>query len=97
MHAVVNVISIHHLWININLSSSRYMSNRCHFLDHFPAFNYNSGVGEYKRNSKGEQVLTNTRELGSSLMETMLKEVSDFCDPAIKENWSLVPHQQVMR
>ena len=71
------------------------MSNRCQFLDCFPGFNYNTGVGEYKKNSRGELVATNTRELGSSLMETMLKEVCDFCDPAIKENWSLNPHQQV--
>ena len=73
----------------------RYMHNRCQFLDCFPGFNYNTGAGEYKKNSQGELVATNTRELGSSLMETMLKEVSDFCDPAIKENWSLNPHQQV--
>ena len=52
-------------------------------------------MGEYKKNSLGKSVATNTRELGSSLMEIMLKEVSDFCDPSIKENWSLNPHQQV--
>ena len=28
-------------------------------------------------------------------MEAMLKEVSDYCDPEIKENWSINPHQQV--
>ena len=38
---------------------------------------------------------TDTRQLGSTLMTTMIKEVEDFCDPDIKENWSLKPHQQV--
>lgn len=71
------------------------MSNRCQFLDCLPAFNYNSGLGEYKKNSCGELVPTNTKELGSTLMETMLNEVSAFCDPAIIENWSHNPHQQV--
>ena len=54
-------------------------------------------MGEYKKNNLGEFMPTNTRELGSSLMEIMLKEVSDFCDPSIKENWSLNPHQQVRK
>ena len=76
-------------------SFPRYMNTRCYFLDHLPAFNYNTGVGEYIKNTQGEQVPTNTRTLGSTLIEAMLKEVSDFCDPAIKENWSINPHQQV--
>eukprot|EP00731_Ephydatia_muelleri_P026772 Em0018g872a len=74
----------------------KYMNTRCCFLDHLPAFNYNLGVGEYMKNSQGEQVTTNTRTLGSTLMEAMLKEVSDFCDPAIRENWSINPHQQLI-
>ena len=73
----------------------RYMNTRCYFLDCLPAFNYNTGVGEYITNSQEKQVRTNTKTLGSTLMEAMLKEVSDFCDPAIKENWSINPHQQV--
>ena len=71
------------------------MERRCKFLDALPAFNYNTGVGEYLLNEQKKQVRTNTRQLGSTLMKTMLKEVQDFCDPAIKENWSLKPHQQV--
>ena len=71
------------------------MITRCQFLDHLPAFNYNLGVGEYMKNSQGTQIRTNTKTLGSTLMEAMLKEVCDFCDPAIKENWSINPHQQV--
>ena len=64
------------------------------FLDNLPAFNYNSGVGEYfVVNGKKEK--TDTRQLGSTLMQTMLKEVIDFCDPTIKENWSQKAHQQV--
>ncbi len=41
-------------------------------------------------------VVTDTRQLGSTLMRTMLQEVSDFCDPLIKENWFKKPHQQVI-
>ena len=78
------------------LCGCRYMKRRCAFLDNLPAFNYNSGYGEYQRNERGVMMPTDTRKLGSTLMETMLKEVSDFCDPAIKENWSLKPHQQVL-
>ena len=73
----------------------RYMNRRCGFLDNLPAFNYNTGVGEYITDEQGNRVCTDTKQLGSTLMTTMLREVEDFCDPAIKENWSLKPHQQV--
>ncbi len=71
------------------------MKIRCSFLDKLPTFNYNAGFGEYKVNEQGNRAATDTRQLGSTLMSTMLKEVGDFCDPAIKDNWSLKPHQQV--
>ena len=74
---------------------SRYMKRRCEFLDNLPAFNYNTGGGEYTIDEQGKRILTNTQRLGSTLMRTMLKEVGDFCDPAIKANWSMQPHQQV--
>ena len=67
------------------------MVRRCHFLDNMPAFNYNTGVGEYMET--GER--TDTKQLGSTLMETMLSEVADFCDPGIKESWTQKGHQQV--
>jgi hypothetical protein len=86
-------ISFHPL-IFIFLNPCRYMKRRCHFLDHLSAFNYNEGVGELIMKS-GKTEETYTKELGSTLMHTMLKEVSDFCDPDIKNNWSLKPHQQV--
>ena len=81
----------------------RYMNRRCGFLDNLPAFNYNTGVGEYLKDQKGnyitdkkgKRVCTDTRQLGSTLMTTMLREVEDFCDPGIKNNWSLKPHKQV--
>ena len=69
----------------------RYMKRRCDFLDEFPGFNFNEGSGR----EFGTERQTNTKKLGSTLMHTMLKEVSDFCDPAVKENWSQKPHQQV--
>ena len=71
------------------------MKRRCGFLDCMPAYNFNTGAGEYITNKQGKQIITDTRKLGSTLMTTMLREVEDFCDPAIKENWSLKPHQQV--
>ena len=64
------------------------------FLDNLPAFNYNPGAGEYIV-VNGQRVRTDTHELGSTLVEMMLKEVEDFCDPNIKDNWSHKAHQQV--
>ena len=68
------------------------MKRRCAFLDACPAFIMNSGASEFNPQTK---TYNDTRELGSTLMGTMLKEVSDFCDPIIMENWSLKPHHQV--
>ncbi len=79
----------------VTCSIYRYMRRRCNFLDCLPAFNFNTGSSEYLTNEFGVRVATNTRHLGSTLMFTMLNEVSDFCDPNIKENWSLEAHQQV--
>ena len=70
------------------------MERRCRFLDNMPAFNYNTGAGEYIQTG-AKHYRTDTTELGSTLMETMLKEVSDFCDPRIKESWTQKGHQQV--
>ena len=70
------------------------MNRRCSFLDSLPGFNFNMGLGEYF-GSWEKRVCTDTRQLGSTLMTTMIREVEDFCDPDIKENWSLKPHQQV--
>ena len=38
---------------------------------------------------------TNTSKLGEVLMETMLKEVSEFCKPDVQQNWAAQEHQQV--
>lgn len=74
------------------------MKRRCSFLDRCPAFNFNGGSTEYIPSSDGKKKVKNdTTQLGSTLMETMLREVSDFCDPIIRENWSLKPHHQVRR
>ena len=81
---------------NHSLLIHRYMKRRCSFLDRLPAFNYNSGRGElYDVPGAEEKMASDTRELGSTLMSTMLQEVIDFCNPEIKENWSLKAHQQV--
>ena len=71
------------------------MKRRCDFLDNLPGYNFNTGAGEIQTIASGDKIPTNTENLGSTLMHTMLNEVSDFCDPSIKENWSLKPHQQV--
>ena len=71
------------------------MRRRCEFLDSCPGFNLNIGYGEVIVDDNGQKRLSNTRKLGSTLMSTMLKEVNDFCDPAIKANWSSKPHLQV--
>ena len=70
------------------------MERRCRFLDNMPAFNYNTGAGEYIEFG-GTRRTSDTQQLGSTLMKTMLMEVADFCDPEIKENWTLKGHQQV--
>ena len=38
---------------------------------------------------------SNTSKLGETLMETMLKEVSEFCKPDAQQNWAAQAHQQV--
>jgi len=38
---------------------------------------------------------SNTSKLGEILMETMLKEVSEFCKPDFQQNWAAQAHQQV--
>ena len=63
------------------------MKRRCEFLDNFPGYNYNQGRGP----DGGD-----TRQLGSTLMKAMLKEVPQFCDPSTKEDWSMQAHQQVL-
>ena len=65
------------------------MKRRCEFLDCLPAFNYNNGYGEYD----DERTISKTTQLGSTLMNAMLDEVRNLCDPTIKENWSLLKTQ----
>ena len=63
------------------------MKRRCQFLDNFPGYNYNEGIGPNREN---------TSKLGSTLLKAMLREVCQFCDPSSKEDWSLQAHQQVI-
>ena len=72
------------------------MKRRCTFLDNCPAFNYNNGASEFITEEGGQRRKNDTTHLGSTLMDTMFKEVSDFCDPIIRENWSLKPHHQLI-
>lgn len=77
------------------LLTFRYMKRRCAFLDNCPGFNYNTGSSDYVTNAQGKREKNDTTQLGSTLMDTMLKEVGDFCDPFIRENWAMKPHHQV--
>ena len=71
------------------------MKRRCDFLENIPAFYYNTGAGELITDEQGNKIKTDTRQLGSTIMQTMLDEVANFCDPDMKKNWSSKPHQQV--
>ena len=72
------------------------MKRRCDFLDRLPFFNYNLGTGEYVQSkSGGEPKPSDTSNLGSTLLHTMINEVSDMCDPNSKEKWTLKARQQV--
>lgn len=46
--------------------------------------------------AKGKKVMNNTKKLGSTLMKAFLKEVTEFCDPSSKADWSKKPHQQLI-
>ncbi|XP_019857334.1 PREDICTED: uncharacterized protein LOC109585637 [Amphimedon queenslandica] len=65
----------------------KYIKRRCYFLDNLPQYNYNAG-----RSLDG----SDTRKLGSTLMNAMLNEVPQFCDPSTKEDWSIQAHQQLI-
>lgn len=70
----------------MKILTNRYIKTRCQFLDNLPQYNYNQGrvVGG-----------GDTEKLGSILMNAMLREVPQFCDPSTKDDWSLQAHQQV--
>ena len=68
---------------------------RCKFLDELPAYNYNQGAGEVKVLEDGRKIYTSTDKLGSTLMNTMLDEVAQFCSSAFKKEWSENVHNQV--
>ena len=55
------------------------MRRRCEVLENFPGFNYN---------------MTN-KELGSTLMEAMIREVTMFLDPSNKRKWQSQHTHQV--
>ena len=67
------------------------MYRRCSLLDDLPAFNYNNGAGDWQLAGKP----TDTTKLGSTLMNAMLQEVKEICDPTANQNWAHKTHQQV--
>ena len=50
----------------------------------------------YIRRGKHKPAEVDTSQLGSTIMESMLKEVSDFCNPLKRNNWSDSTRQQVL-
>jgi hypothetical protein len=73
------------------------MKRRCDVLENAPGFNYNLGGGEYVSDKRtGERKMTDTKELGSTLLTAMLKEVNSFCHPDIQEDWKHHAHQQLV-
>ena len=73
------------------------MYRRCQFLEDCPYLKFNEGVGEPKKNERGEPTgeYTNTRQLRSVLLKTMMDEVSDFCKQSVREQEKSVPYHQV--
>ena len=45
--------------------------------------------------TKVTRYYSNTSQLGQVLMETMIKEVSEFCKINIQQSWATQAHQQV--
>lgn len=68
------------------------MYRRCKFLDCLPGFNYNEGMVRYFDKKTGHVTTFDTRKLGSTLMEAMLLEASNFN----VVNWSDQKHMQVL-
>lgn len=66
----------------------RYMYRRCKFLDNFPGYNFNQGVGDVRHK-------TDTTRLGSTVMKAMLKEAEQLCDYEHRHQWTASSHQQV--
>ena len=75
----------------------KYMKRRCDVLENAPGFTYNRGKGEYVNDRiTGAKRPTNTKELGSTLLTAMLKEVNSFCHPEIQEDWKRHAHHQLV-
>ena len=53
------------------------------------------GCVAFKTKDKSRYTI-DTSKLGSTVMETMLKEVSDFCQPSRMKDWTTTTKQQVM-
>ena len=62
----------------------RYLSRRFHFLEQFPGYNYNSGLGA--------GLDTNSVALGQTLVDSMIEEVTQMCN---QQAWASKVYQQV--
>ena len=74
------------------------MKRRCYFLDNLAAFNFNTGVGEVVFDkTSGKELKTDTKNLGSTLMQTMLEEVGHFCDQDIRKDLAEKPQVELQK
>jgi len=85
------VIDVLKFYLNV----SRYMTQRCKFLDNLPAYMFNPGYHK-EVTSQGKTKECNTQQLGSTLFSTMLNEANELCSPGAIQNWSDSTHNQVI-
>lgn len=64
------------------------MARRCDFLESFPGFNYNSGIGETTEN--------NSVMLGSTVLEAMMHEVMQMCEKSDYQNFRKENQQVIL-
>ena len=62
----------------------------------FHSLYHSAGKVSISRGRDKPTEVVDTSRLGSTIMETMLKEVSDFCNPVKRNNWSDSTRQQVL-
>ncbi|KAI6653840.1 hypothetical protein LOD99_3342 [Oopsacas minuta] len=74
----------------------RYMLRRCNVLESMGNFTFNTGKGIIFDLETEQNMITDTKLLGSTLMKTMIFEVNQFCDPTCKEDWARSEHQQLI-
>ena len=76
-----------HMYINVHVLSVPILRTCIYYVC--------IGCVVYKTKDKSRYTI-DTSKLGSTVMETMLKEVSDFCQPSRVKDWTTTTKQQVI-